>query len=388
MLKYCIVTASTWGATVFLFTLLSACAASDVTRPLEYSEINKAEHVVFFRTSAWLDEETNNWHVPIHGWIYEPGDSTARIGVFSQALKLRYGLEAETPEAERIFRQRANLLVSDNKRNKIIIIRIGDSNFRLSESAPNGHFQSVLKLPAQTIGKIAKNNTLSFSAVTQPGEKRKFAGQVKLVQPDGLSIISDIDDTVKISNVLDHRILFDNTFFKPFSAAPGMSQRYEYWSERNISFHMVSSSPWYLYAPLEEFMDKDGFPWATFSLKMIRVKDESILNLFKKGTETKPLQIEPILNRYPRRKFVLIGDSGEQDPEVYADLMKKHPNQIVSIFIRNITDATPNDERFSKVFAGMDKNKWELFTDPGGLIIAGGQSPHIAGTVSLVPLIP
>lgn len=358
-----------WGATLFLLALISACAASDFRGPLDYSDIKDDEHVVFFRTSAWLDETTNHWNIPIHGWIYEPEDSTVRKGMLSQVLKLKYGLEAETPEAEKIFSRRVNLLFADNERRKVIIVRIGGSNHRLSKSEPNGHFKSVLKLPAQVIGEISKNNILSFSAVTQPGERRKFAGQVKLVPPTGLSIISDIDDTVKISNVLDHKVLFDNTFFKPFKAAPGMSQTYQHWSKSNVSFHMVSSSPWHLYTPLKEFMDKDGFPWATFSLKMVRVKDESILNLFKKGTETKPLQIEPILNRYPQRKFVLIGDSGEQDPEVYADLIKKYPGQVVSIFIRNVTDATPDNERFTKVFTGIDKGKWQLFRGPSALRI-------------------
>ena len=86
-----------------------------------------------------------------------------------------------------------------------------------------------------------------------------------------------------------------------------------------------------------------------------------------KVTQTKPAQIEPILKSFPRRRFVLIGDSGQHDPEVYAAMIKKYPGQIEHIYIRNVTQASPQDERFRELFAGIDQQKWRLFTDPAEL---------------------
>ena len=62
-----------------------------------------------------------------------------------------------------------------------------------------------------------------------------------------------------------------------------------------------------------------------------------------------------------------MGDSGEQDPEVYAALFERYPNQIQQIYIRNVTAETANDERFTKVFENVPKEQWALFTDPSVL---------------------
>ena len=180
----------------------------------------------------------------------------------------------------------------------------------------------------------------------------------------GSSVISDIDDTVKITNVTDRRSLLEHTFLLDFIAAPGMSDFYGNWTTEVTGFHYVSSSPWQLYEPLREFLDANDFPWATFSLKTVRFRDETLLDLFRKGTETKPVAIKAILDRYPRRQFVLVGDSGEQDPEVYAHFLRDRPQQVVKVYIRNVTQEAPDNARFSAVFSGIDAERWELFEHP------------------------
>ncbi len=165
----------------------------------------------------------------------------------------------------------------------------------------------------------------------------------------------------------NHKALLEYALYKEFEAAPGMAKKYADWAGNGTIVHYVSSSPWQLYAALEAFTVRDGFPGASFHLKAFRFRDETLLNLFKEGTETKPAQIEPILKAWPGRQFVLVGDSGEQDPEIYADLMRRYPDQIRRIFIRNVTGATPDDERFSEIFAGIEPERWQLFTDPAEL---------------------
>ncbi len=63
----------------------------------------------------------------------------------------------------------------------------------------------------------------------------------------GVSIISDIDDTIKISQVLSKRSLLKNTFYSYFKPVDGMNELYQKWSEQKCQFHYVSSSPWQLY---------------------------------------------------------------------------------------------------------------------------------------------
>ena len=190
---------------------------------------------------------------------------------------------------------------------------------------------------------------------------------MNLVAPEGIAVISDIDDTVKVSEVTDRAALFDRTFFRDFEPAPGMAALYRRWATQGATFHFVSSSPWHLYEPIDEFLASSDFPPRSLSLKLVRLKDETLFDLFKKGTETKPAQIEPILARFPGRRFVLVGDSGEQDPEVYGSLLRKHPAQIERVFIRNVDDSDAADERFQAAFASVDPDRWRLFTDPADL---------------------
>lgn len=84
---------------------------------------------------------------------------------------------------------------------------------------------------------------------------------------------------------------------------------------------------------------------------------------------TKPRAIEPLLHAYPARKFVLIGDSGEQDPEVYAKMARQYPQQIVRIYIRNVTDEPADSTRYQKCFEGLPPKLWRIFEDPRSLAL-------------------
>lgn len=347
-------------AIVFGYAALTSHAHS---REQNYSDIKADETVVFFRTTAWLDEATNEWHVPIHGWIYEPEDSTVRRALFAAILDNEYNL-APTSDTEANFSRRLNLIIADNERDKRIVIEIAGQNHALPPSGVNGHFETILRIPAMRAERFIKDSVMGYSAVTDERESRRFSGEVIFVAPTGLSIVSDIDDTVKISDVVNRKRLLENTFLLDFAAVPGMAGLYSQWEKEEASFHFVSSSPWQLYAPLQEFLDESSFPRAELNLKVVRFRDRTLFDLFKTGIETKPILIEKILTTYQRRRFVFVGDSGEQDPEVYAGLLRKYPDQILKIFIRNVTEESPDNERFAKLFANIDNDRWQLFNVP------------------------
>ena len=330
---------------------------------IAYSDIKADENVVFFRTTAWLDETKQEWHVPIHGWIYEDEDSVARKAAFASILENEYGL-APDAQTDANFTRRFNLLIADNERGKHIVVRVAGRQYVMPPSSENGQFEKTLIIPEAEIEKYAERALLSYSAVTQKNDTRTFAGETLLVSPVGLSIISDIDDTVKITNVTDRKRLLENTFLLDFSAVPGMAELYNGCSENDVSLHFVSSSPWQLYPVLEEFLDKSNFQRSSFSLKAVRFRDETLLELFKKGTETKPVAIKKLLRTYPGRKFVLVGDSGEQDPEVYANLLREYPEQVLRAYIRNVTEESADNERFESLFRNIQEDRWQLFADP------------------------
>ncbi len=326
------------------------------------SNIASDEHVVFFTTHSWYDKHSKTWNIPIHGWVYALESRPLVRAMFSELLDRKYGLKRNT-ETESNFAYRTQLLTADNERGKRIVIRLMGRRYVLPKSEPNGHFKSVIAIPASEFNETLENR-IKFELVLRPSDSRNYTGNSLLIKAKGVSIISDIDDTVKLSYVTDHKKLFESSFFKDFVPVEGMPELYQHWQRQGAKFHYVSSSPWQLYEPLQEFMKQHGFPDATFSLKMIRFKDQTFFNLFKSATKTKPQAIEAIVKYYPERKFVLIGDSGEKDAQVYAQIAKDHPEKIVQIYIRNINGNAQLDNFYETVFDGLPRTLWQTFESP------------------------
>lgn len=95
--------------------------------------------------------------------------------------------------------------------------------------------------------------------MTRPDDGRVFKGSVQLVSPTGISVVSDIDDTIKETHVLNRHELAANTFLREFRGVPGMADLFRRWAAGDhIVFHYVSGSPWQLYPALSDFLRRDG----------------------------------------------------------------------------------------------------------------------------------
>lgn len=344
--------------TLLLINLsVNACAGT------MQSNIKKDENVIFFRTDAAYVPDTNQWEIPIHGWVYEDERSWFRKNAFSRVMQRKYGLTVDD-DSSVFFNRRAGLLIADNERNKKIVIQLGGQQFVMPPSAANGHFKGQVRLSQEELDALTNDDIVRFSAVLPARDRRELNGEFRLVEPVGLSVISDIDDTVKVTGVTVKKDLMDNTFYRDFAAVPDMAELYRKWSRNGMDIHFISSSPWQLYPELLDFAEVHNFPWASFYLKSIRFKDSSILNLFKEGLVTKPVQISALIERFPDRRFILVGDSGEQDPEAYTLMMERYPERIEVIYIRNVTDAAIDDTRFSPLTARLPEGSMFLFDDP------------------------
>jgi len=125
-------------------------------------------------------------------------------------------------------------------------------------------------------------------------------------------------------------------------------------------------------AHLAAFMTAEGFPAGTMHMKSFRAKDSSFFDLFADPRELKCSAIEPLLQACPRRRFILAGDSGEKDPEIYGELARQYPNQVVAVLIRDAGGENANAERFEKAFDGLPKDHWQVFKDPAEIRLPPG----------------
>lgn len=167
-----------------------------------------------------------------------------------------------------------------------------------------------------------------------------------------LGIISDLDDTVLVSDVLDKRALLKNTLaVPPENRVPvsGLAEHYQRLLLLNPTpaatpVFYVSASPKQLTDNLRGFLRHHGFPRGVLHLK--ELSDNSTDSLLGSDqTAYKSRALEAILLAFPNTRFALFGDDGEHDPEIYDALREKFPDRVAGIWIRRV-DTDPKRARF------------------------------------------
>ena len=202
--------------------------------------------------------------------------------------------------------------------------------------------------------------------------------------PTGWAVISDIDDTIKIT-LTDHVAgALKTTFLDEPTPIRGMPELYWHMNDvlENPPFWYLSASPYNLYPLLHEFRDR-FYPRGTLELRNASWKNVMhFLESVNRGTkEYKIAKMEERIRKYwPQRKFVCLGDSTQSDPEVYGEMCRRYPGWIGAVFIRRVSGVVePGDgvlpgrgddernkpERFEKAFEGVDKGLWYVFDEPG-----------------------
>lgn len=176
-------------------------------------------------------------------------------------------------------------------------------------------------------------------ALSAEGREVAARGRVQVVEQARFGIISDLDDTVLQSDVTSlprmlGTVLTGNARTRtPF---PGVGALYRALTRegaaRNPIFY-VSSSPWNFFDLLWQFLDYRRIPLGPLFLRNWGVE------LLGGHGGHKHTIIERLFTRYPDLKFVLVGDSGEQDPAIYAEVVQRHPGRVLAVYIRDVTGA-------------------------------------------------
>ncbi|GMF40422.1 unnamed protein product [[Candida] boidinii] len=162
-----------------------------------------------------------------------------------------------------------------------------------------------------------------------------------VIEPHGVSVITDVDDTIRVTGVLgDKRDFFRNVFTRDFNQCliPGLSDWFNYLSERfNCPIHYVSNSPWQIYNIVSQFMEYSCLPCSSIHLR--QYSGNLIASFAQPSAERKRGSLVKVMKDFPNRKFILIGDSGEQDLEAYMSLVDEFKDNIIAIYIRALPNA-------------------------------------------------
>jgi phosphatidate phosphatase APP1 len=308
------------------------------------------KEVVVYPTYAYRkagDEGT--WVVRLRVWV----NKARRAPVPSSFLApFTSELGHLTEEQLDRLRERISAFVADDDSKETVAVSFDQDPEGRTYVLPratddNGLVTHELEIPdasAQAIraAQGAVDGWLDFTVTAADDYEGK--GRARLVEPEGVSVISDIDDTIKITEVpAGKRILLRNTFLRDYAPVEEMKGLYRAYGE-DVMFHYVSGSPWQLHKLLGEFVGSN-FPEGAFHMKDVRKNLRSPESwhdfvAFSQGDEAtliqKKEQIGRILRAFPRRRFILYGDSGEKDPEVFREMKLLFGEQVSEIHIRDV----------------------------------------------------
>ena len=178
------------------------------------------------------------------------------------------------------------------------------------------------------------------------GRKVRSKGHVLVPRGARFGVISDLDDTVVRSSAtsvlkMAWIVVRNNAHTRlPFEGVAEFYralQQGEDGHSLNPIFY-VSSSPWNIYDVLEDFLNVHGVPPGPLFLK------DWSPTVLGKHQDYKLGVIRELLDTYGDLPFVLIGDSGEEDPEIYLQTIREHPGRIRAVYIRDVASAERDAE--------------------------------------------
>ncbi|MDA1039794.1 MAG: App1 family protein [Planctomycetota bacterium] len=338
--------------------------------------------IVLFPTYARRLPGTRQWRASIAGMVARPLPERSRRRVLARAVLKRI-LDVDDDDIDTaIFRDRADAFFFQRLVGRPVRVAIAGRTIDAGQSDRAGHFQADVLVDDDDVATLATPcgsgcRWLPYDGSLTTGDDEPdpldpastpmARGRIQCIDDEGLSVISDIDDTVKITNVAHRRELLANTFLREFAAVPGMVEAFGRLATSGTVFHYVSASPWQLAPSLCEFFSVAGLPAGSMHLKLFRLKDSTPLGRLPSRKRSKRRAIERIIADFPGRRFVLVGDSGERDPEVYAAVARRHPEQVQSVLIRQVEAKASHEKvlsRLDRLARKLPEGRLQVFTEP------------------------
>ena len=234
-------------------------------------------------------------------------------------------------------------------------LRLGGTEQEVVADA-DGYFRAELHPPAPLAAGWHELTATLQEPYAQASEPT--AGQVLVPSADAtFGVISDLDDTVIRSGIptplqAARTVLLNNAMTRvPFHGVAAFYRALQAGgsgTDSNPLFY-VSSSPWNLYDLVVTFLELQRVPAGPLFLRAWGLDADALPGGGHGGHKSEI--ILGLLATYPDLPFVLIGDSGQEDPEIYRDVVLGHPGRVLAVYIRDVTSV----ERDVEVHAVADQ---------------------------------
>lgn len=211
------------------------------------------------------------------------------------------------------------------------------------------------------------NETSRIQAINLYAEGTNNNGNATayLVPPEGLTIISDIDDILRVTKIYQPKEGLLNTFARAFTPWRNMPDIYANWSTSlpEMHFHYLTTTPEQGTRNYMEFI-YDTYPMGSFDTRPLNFSDVSATLSIRR------FLLDKVFQTFPKRRFVLVADTSNSDVmKDYPALYKDYPGQVQCIFLRN-TSATDDGDKFpynTKGFKDIPQDRYMFFKVPDDL---------------------
>ncbi|KAK0469032.1 uncharacterized protein EV420DRAFT_1258247 [Desarmillaria tabescens] len=358
---------------IFLLFVLATARATPVTYHLSLGSPNE---VLLFDAPAFQDPDNiSNSLVSLQSFVYfKQPDLTALTSTLTPWLTLLKVSGIDTAL------ERLKLFAAVGVPGVSLSVDVAGCNEKATLSATSGLPDLGLAATNASVGHCNGGSTFT-GTLSHAGDT--VTTTIFPSGTDGFGVISDIDDTVKVTHVLDRLESIKTTLFDTPEPVSGMPDLYASLAQslNDPAFIYITGSPYQLFPFLRDFLNtsflKSRGP--IFSQNVTLEDVTQVIDVLFNPNDIlnfKLSQIDRVHGIYPGKTFLTVGDSTQSDPEVYAEAYRKYGDFIRCIWIRQVDGANNTDARFVTAFQGVPESKYRIYTDGD---IAGLANIDVAG---------
>ncbi|MDO4916723.1 MAG: DUF2183 domain-containing protein [Rothia sp. (in: high G+C Gram-positive bacteria)] len=258
-------------------------------------------------------------------WVRVIGRALYKTELFEKAFNTLDGLQ-NSQETIRGWRSFTAIAISyapititiNNQQFKVKADRGGVLDVRIKINLEPGTHEVLMHTPGSLIAKTT----------------------VYVIPPDQkIGVVSDIDDTVMVTALPRPVLAAWNSFVLNEHArtpTPGMAVLMDriHLEYPEAPFMYLSTGAWNIAPTLKRFLTRNAYPKGTFLLTDWGPTTD---RWFRSGSAHKVNSLKRLAEEFPHMQWILIGDDGQRDPDVYNGFAVRYPQNVAAILIRNLT---------------------------------------------------
>ncbi|VDB88911.1 unnamed protein product [Peniophora sp. CBMAI 1063] len=320
---------------------------------------------------------SSGWNVRFYGLVYkQPNVSTSDLDSIIDGLKTdnlnttqQSLLQNRTSALAAIPISKANVSAIVKFNGDFVTPETGVGLNSADESGELDEFRVVQGLNGDKEVDGTKVAEVGLLDVEGPGN-----GTTILVPTSGISVISDIDDVLRITKVYVPNQGLYNSFVQPYVNVPGIPELFNTWNQSlpNVSFHYDTTTPLELTRTYVDYLFSN-YPLGSLEMRPVNLSDPSQI------LDARLDSLKRLYESFPQRKFVLVGDTSSSTLlSAYPNITQTFPNQTQCIFIRNTssTDSSDKIPYSTKEFQNVNSSQYFFYRTADDIVnldVAGGQ---------------